>query len=149
MSPIVGSGAGGLFEHFLSWRFGFVTLSACSAALLAVEMTTRPAEPPRWQPSSFTGMFAAARDPRTLAFALPCFLVMAGVFAFLTSGPYIVVNSLNRPALEFAMLASAVATGVLLGSWVTGRAPDLRAPFLVCAGAWGRWPQAASWSCAA
>ena len=135
VSPIVGPGIGGLFEHFLSWRFGFVTLSACAATLLAVAMIARPAEPSRGQPSSFNGMFAAARDVRTIVFALPCLLVMAVVFAFLTSGPFIVVNSLNRPALEFAMLASAVATGVLLGSWITGRTAHLRAPFLICA--WG------------
>ena len=133
ISPIIGPGVGGLFEHFFSWRFGFGTLSACAAALLIIAMITRPKERARTESSSFSGMISTARDLRTLIFALPCFLVMGGVFAFLTAGPFIVVNSLHRPTVEFAMLASAVAVGVLLGSWITGRMAHLRAPFLVCA----------------
>ena len=135
ISPIIGPGVGGLFEHFLSWRFGFVTLSVCSAALLVISMIARPKEPVHVETSSFSGMISATRDLQTLIFALPCFLVMGGVFAFLTSGPFIVVNSLNRPTFEFAILASIVAIGVLLGSWITGRTAHLQAPFLICA--WG------------
>jgi len=135
VSPIIGPGVGGLFEYFLSWRFGFVTLSVCSAALLVISTIARPKEPVHVESSSFRGMISATRDLQTLIFALPCFLVMGGVFAFLTSGPFIVVNSLNHPTFEFAILASVVAIGVLLGSWITGRTAHLRAPFLICA--WG------------
>lgn len=135
ISPIIGPGIGGLFELFLSWRFGFVTLSICSAALIVIALIARPGEPAHGQSASFAGMFAAAKDLRTVIFALPCFWILSGVFAFLTAGPFIVVNSLNHSTFDFAILASVVAIGVLLGSYITGRMAYRRAPFLVCV--WG------------
>lgn len=135
VSPIIGPGIGGLFELLLSWRFGFVALSICSAALIVVALIARPEEPTHVQSASFGGMFAAAKDLRTVIFALPCFWILSGVFAFLTAGPFIVVNSLNHSTFEFAILASVVAIGVMLGSYITGRMAHLRAPFQVCV--WG------------
>ena len=135
VSPIIGPGIGGLFELFLSWRFGFVALSICSATLIFFALIARPREPAHVQSASFAGMFAAVRDLQTVMFALPCFWILSGVFAFLTAGPFIVVNSLNLSTFDFAILASVVAIGVMLGSYITGQMAHLRAPFQICV--WG------------
>jgi len=123
LAPIVGGwvlGAG-------SWRGIFWFLTAFGVVLLALVIFALPETHPPEQRSKFdvpvlaSGLLAVWRDSNGRRLAFTGMFNFAGMFLYISSAPLLVVKLLGKGEQDFWMLFVPLISGMVIGSWVSGR----------------------------
>lgn len=127
VSPALAPIVGGEILRFATWPaiFVFTALFAVAAlaAVLVVVPESHPA--PNRRPlrlgAMVRGMAHVARDPVFARLAVMTPLLFASQFLYIASAPIFVVDLLGRGSQDFWIFFVPMVTGMILGSWVTGR----------------------------
>ena len=123
LAPILGSY---LFVWF-GWQANFWAMAVYGAGamvfvvlLLGETLARGERAPLRFAAVAFS--FARlVRHRIFLGYALPYLFVYAGMFAFFTGFPFIVINLLGQPAEYFGYFFAAVVIGFPIGTFIAGR----------------------------
>lgn len=123
LAPIVG---GWLLVHG-DWRGIFWFLAVLGAVLLAMVWVflpeTHPAQdrtPLRVRPL-FASLWSVWCDPDGRRLALTAMVNFAGMFLYISSAPMFVVHLLGKGEQDFWVLFVPLISGMVVGSWVSGR----------------------------
>lgn len=123
LAPIVG---GWLLVHG-DWRGIFWFLAVLGAVLLAMVWVflpeTHPAQdrtPLRVRPL-FASLWSVWCDPDGRRLALTAMVNFAGMFLYISSAPMFVVRLLGKGEQDFWVLFVPLISGMVVGSWVSGR----------------------------
>ena len=123
LAPIVG---GWLLVHG-DWRGIFWFLAVLGTALLVMVWfflpETHPAQdrtPLRLRPL-FASLWSVWRDPDGRRLALTAMVNFAGMFLYISSAPMFVVHLLGKGEQDFWVLFVPLISGMVVGSWVSGR----------------------------
>ncbi len=71
--------------------------------------------------SLFSGFGVLFRKPMVVHYFFILFVAQGGIFAFLSAAPYIMVETLGRPASEYGLYFVFISVGFLLGSFAAAR----------------------------
>ncbi len=129
---------GGLLAVWFSWRSDFVVLAAVAIVLLAFTIWQLPAQPVHGQSVGFREMWIIARTPPTLGALVLGFAQFYGLYSIHTLAPILLADDMHVQEVVIGAVTTMVAIGVILGTYVGGRAADTRGMrFTLVAGALG------------
>ena len=119
VAPIVGPLIGGIvFVHF-GWRANFWILAAFAAVVAALVYSQLPETLARSVPLKFGNV---ARNYLTvisrravLSHLLPLAAVFGALFAFVTSGPFLLIDRYGVPTEQYGLYYGAVCLAVIVG----------------------------------
>ncbi len=123
LAPIVG----GLLLGIGSWRGIFWFLVAFGAAILVLVVFAMPETHPAERRSRFDGRTIARgllevwRNPHGRRLAFAGMFNFAGMFLYISSAQLFVVGLLGKGAQDFWILFVPLISGLVCGSWVSGR----------------------------
>ncbi len=127
LAPILAPIVGGQLLLVAGWRVLFWLLAAVGlAAALAVHLWLRESLPPeRRSEDGVTGMLRAwgglLRDRAFIAFTLSGGCVMAGLFAYITSSPMVLIDQNGLSPQVYSLIFAANALGMVILSQVNVR----------------------------
>lgn len=127
LAPILAPIVGGQLLLLAGWRTMFWLLAAVGlAAALAVHLWLRESLPPeRRSEDGVTGMLRAwgglLRDRAFIAFTLSGGCVMAGLFAYITSSPMVLIDQNGLSPQVYSLIFAANALGMVILSQVNVR----------------------------
>ena len=127
IAPIAAPMVGGYLESAFGWRANFVMLMAIGAALLAATLlllaeTNQHKNPLALRPSRLIGNYALMYgNRRFLGYALGMGVAFSGVFAFISEGPFLLIDLLGLSPQGFGIVFGLVAIGFGIGSFACGR----------------------------
>ncbi len=118
IAPIVAPLAGGYLLTWLGWRAIFWVLALFGVACLIVVKTGLPETMPRDQPrialskamGNYAGLLA---DRRYLGYALSGGFGQAGMFAYISGSPFVLIDLYGVPAQYYGWLFGLNATGIV------------------------------------
>src|SRR6185436_1603770 len=118
IAPIVAPLAGGYLLTWLGWRSIFWVLALFGVACLIVVKTGLPETMPRDQPrialskamGNYAGLLA---DRRYLGYALSGGFGQAGMFAYISGSPFVIIDLYGVPAHYYGWLFGLNATGIV------------------------------------
>ena len=118
IAPIVAPLAGGYLLTWFGWRSIFWVLAlfgvACLVAVKAGLPETIPRDQPRIALSKAMGNYAALlADRRYLAYALSGGFGQAGMFAYISGSPFVIIDLYGVPAHYYGWLFGLNATGIV------------------------------------
>jgi DHA1 family bicyclomycin/chloramphenicol resistance-like MFS transporter len=118
IAPIVAPLAGGYLLTWFGWRSIFWVLAlfgvACLVAVKAGLPETIPRDQPRIPLSKAMGNYAALlADRRYLGYALSGGFGQAGMFAYISGSPFVIIDLYGTPAHYFGWLFGLNATGIV------------------------------------
>ena len=118
IAPIVAPLAGGYLLTWFGWRSIFWVLALFGVACLVAVKTGLPETIPRDQPriplSKAMGNYAALlADRRYLGYALSGGFGQAGMFAYISGSPFVIIDLYGVPAHYFGWLFGLNATGIV------------------------------------
>lgn len=121
VAPIVAPTLGGLFLSHGSWRAIFVALGIAGAASLVLMVALLPEtareRTRRLDPAAIArGTLAVLRDPAFLRATLAGGLAQAGMFAYISGSPFVLIELFHVPASRYGLFFGANAAGLILGS---------------------------------
>lgn len=128
LAPAVGPLLGGHVHVLLGWRANFFILAAL-ITIVALVMWRRLPEtlPPAarvplraWPLLRHYLALAAAR--RFLGYSVPSGLVLGGLFAFITAGPFVLIDRLGVATEEFGYYQAIIVAGYVAGAVLAHRA---------------------------
>ena len=121
-----GPAIGGLIAVWLSWRADFMILAICAAALLLFTVWQLPPQP-------IHGQIVGLRDMLTIGRTLPTFgaLVLGfshfyGLYTIHTLTPILLADTMSVHEAGIGAVTTLTAIGVIVGTFVGGRASDTR-----------------------
>ena len=127
VAPAVGPLLGGHVHVHLSWRANFFILAALITAV-ALAMWRRlpetlpPAARVPVRPGSLLHHYRAlVTTRRFLGYAVPSGLVLGGLFAFITAGPFVLIERLGVATEEFGYYQAAIVAGYVAGAMLAHR----------------------------
>jgi len=127
IGPIFGPIVGSLLEVEFGFRAAFVLLTALGAALLAITSlrlaeTNRHLDPTALAPRALAATCARVlRAPMFRAYALAGLASYAGLFAFISGSPFVLIRILDVPTGWFGLVWGAAVTGYLAGTLLARR----------------------------
>jgi MFS transporter, DHA1 family, multidrug resistance protein len=126
IAPMVSPTIGGALTDWASWRASFVfagTVGLVVAALVLALMpeTHTERDPIEGLKSFFGGFGQLLAQPIYVGYALHAAFVLASFFAFMSGGPYVMVDVLHRPATEYGLYFVLAAGGFMGGGLTAGR----------------------------
>ncbi|MCP4992387.1 MAG: multidrug effflux MFS transporter [Gammaproteobacteria bacterium] len=128
LAPAIAPILGGYMTIHLGWAsiFLFLALYALLAALLlAIKIPeTAPLKSSRgsFSPGYLIQSFGQLlRHPTWRWYTLSCSFVFAGVFAFLSAAPFIIINHMGYPEEQFGLFFTIIVFGYIAGSFYSGR----------------------------
>lgn len=132
LTPILSPILGAWLEITFGWRSNFVVMAGFGVIILLVSMfllaeTNKTLDPEAFQIRRMASNYAMLlRNRRFMGYALSLSFAFAGVFAFVTGSPFVMIDMLAITPDLFAIWFGFVAGGYLVGSFVSTRlAPRL------------------------
>jgi DHA1 family bicyclomycin/chloramphenicol resistance-like MFS transporter len=120
LAPVIAPTLGGLLLMVGGWRTNYLVLTAAGLTLtLCAALGLKETRVPR--PRQVGIYLPVLRQRRTVGYAVVTSLNGGGVLAFVTGSPLILLDGLHLSSTLFGIVFAAVASGIILGSWVSGR----------------------------
>ena len=126
MVPAVGPLIGGYIHVYAGWRANFAVLAVLAAAVVLLIL--------RWLPESGTRDPEALRAGRIVAnyrrllglpaylrYLLPLMLQFGAIFAFITAGPFVLIDRLGVPTQHYGLCYGAIVLAYMAGSLTVAR----------------------------
>lgn len=126
VAPMFAPAIGGLLTDAYGWRsnFTFGGLVGLGVILLVVlrlvETNARPPSHPGVS-GMLQGFALLMRSPVFCGYAFSGAFGLASFFSFVSAAPYLMVNSLGRPAAEYGIYFIAISLAFMAGNAVTAR----------------------------
>jgi DHA1 family bicyclomycin/chloramphenicol resistance-like MFS transporter len=133
IAPAVAPILGGWLHHWFGWRSVFVFLAVLALALIALTLRFLPEtlarerrQPlhPRYIARTAAGMLAQ-RDFMLLSGAIA--FEFAGIWLYIAAAPAFLMGHLGLDERQFGWLFVTMVAGMMIGSWLSGRAESPRA----------------------
>jgi DHA1 family bicyclomycin/chloramphenicol resistance-like MFS transporter len=127
LAPALAPVVGGLVLGFGGWRATFWFLVAFGLAWAALVLFWMPETHPLERRTQFnvrllaSGLLDVWRRPAARRLALTAALNNGAMFLWISSAPLLVVNLLGLGETDFWILFVPLISGMVLGSWVSGR----------------------------
>ncbi len=129
---------GGLIAVWFSWRADFVVLALVTVALLFFTAWQLPAQPVHGQKVGLRDMLTVMRTRPTFGALILGLVQFYGLYTIHTLTPILLTDKLGMHEAGIGAVASSTAIGVIIGTFVGGRAADKRGMrFTLLAGAIG------------
>jgi predicted MFS family arabinose efflux permease len=133
-----GPAIGGLIAVWLSWRADFMVLAIFAVALLLFTIWQLPPQPIHGQIVGLKDMLAIARTLPTFGALILGFTHFYGLYTIHTLTPILLADTMNIHEAGIGAVTTMTAIGVIIGTYVGGRAADTRGMrFTLVAGAVG------------
>ena len=126
VAPMFAPAIGGLLTDSFGWRSNFtfgglVGLGVIALVILRlVETNTRPPHHPGVS-GMLEGFGLLLRSPAFCGYAFSGAFGLASFFSFIAAAPYLMVNSLGRPAAEYGLYFIAISLAFMAGNGFTAR----------------------------
>ncbi len=126
-APALGPVIGGHVHVLLGWRANFYILAALIAAVAFLMWRrlpeTLPAEArlPLHPRTLLRHYLALAASRRFIGYAVPSGLVLGGLFAFVTAGPFVLIEHLGVATEAFGYYQAVIVAGYVAGAILTHR----------------------------
>lgn len=121
-----GPALGGLIAVWFTWRFDFVILAIVSVALLLFTLWQLPPQPVHGQKVGFREMWTIARTVPTFGALVLGFTHFYGLYTIHTLTPVLLTDQMSLHEAGIGAVTTMTAIGVIIGTYVGGRAADLR-----------------------
>ncbi len=127
LAPALAPVAGGLLLGVTGWRGIFWALTGLGIVMLVLVLAFMPETHPAGRRTSLDlrrlagGLAEVWRNPHGRRLAFTGLLNNGAMFLFISSAPLYVVNLLHRGETDFWMLFVPVISGMIVGSYVSGR----------------------------
>ena len=134
LAPAVAPVIGGWLQHAFGWRSIFIFLVLSTAALwfacFKLLPETLPPEKRQTLKPAYLGRtyWKVFSSPRFLLACAALSLNFSGFFIYVLSAPVFLMRHLGLPETAFLWLFGPAMSGLLCGSWVSGRLAGRRSP---------------------
>ncbi len=134
LAPAVAPVIGGWLQHAFGWRSIFIFLVLSTAALwfacFKLLPETLPPEKRQTLKPAYLGRtyWKVFSSPRFLLACAALSLNFSGFFIYVLSAPVFLMHHLGLPETAFLWLFGPAMSGLLCGSWVSGRLAGRRSP---------------------
>ena len=125
VAPIIGPLIGGIvFVHF-GWRANFWLLAAFAAVVAALVYRHVPETLEQPVPLQFgrvvRNYLAVIKSRAVLSHLLPLAAVFGALFAFVTSGPFLLIDRYGVPTERYGLYFGAVSVAAIVGATIANR----------------------------
>jgi predicted MFS family arabinose efflux permease len=121
-----GPAIGGLIAVWLSWRADFLVLAIFAVALILFTVWQLPAQPVHGQIVGLKDMLTIARTPPTFGALALGFVHFYGLYTIHTLTPILLTDHMNLHEAGIGAVTTMTAIGVIIGTYIGGRAADKR-----------------------
>lgn len=121
-----GPALGGLIAVWLSWRADFLILAAVTVVLLFFTTYQLPAQPVHGQIVGLKDMWTIARTLPTFGALVLGFVHFYGLYTIHTLTPILLADQMGLHEGGIGAVTTMTAIGVIIGTYVGGRASDQR-----------------------
>src|SRR3990172_6329706 len=121
-----GPAFGGLIAVWLSWRADFIILAIVTVVLLLFTFWQLPAQPVHGQRVGLKDMLTIARTLPTFGALILGFVHFYGLYTIHTLTPILLADKMNLHEAGIGAVTTMTAIGVIIGTYVGGRASDQR-----------------------
>jgi predicted MFS family arabinose efflux permease len=121
-----GPAFGGLIAVWLSWRADFIVLAIVTVVLLLFTIWQLPAQPVHGQKVGLKDMLMIARTLPTLGALVLGFVHFYGLYTIHTLTPILLADKMSLHEAGIGAVTTMTAIGVIIGTFVGGRASDQR-----------------------
>jgi predicted MFS family arabinose efflux permease len=121
-----GPAFGGLIAVWLSWRADFIILAIITVVLLLFTFWQLPAQPVHGQNVGLKDMLTIARMPPTFGALVLGFVHFYGLYTIHTLTPILLADKMGLHEAGIGAVTTMTAIGVIIGTYVGGRASDQR-----------------------
>jgi MFS transporter, DHA1 family, multidrug resistance protein len=121
-----GPAFGGLVAVWLSWRADFIVLAIITVVLLLFTFWQLPAQPVHGQNVGLKDMLTIARTLPTFGALILGFVHFYGLYTIHTLTPILLAEKMNLHEAGIGAVTTMTAIGVIIGTYVGGRASDQR-----------------------
>jgi len=121
-----GPAIGGLIAVWLSWRADFIILAIVTVVLLLFTFWQLPAQPVHGQRVGLKDMLTIARTLPTFGALVLGFVHFYGLYTIHTLTPILLADKMNLHEAGIGAVTTMTAIGVIIGTYVGGRASDQR-----------------------
>lgn len=121
-----GPAFGGLIAVWLTWRADFLVLGIVTVALMLFTFWQLPAQPVHGQKVGWKEMLTIVRMPPTFGALILGFVHFYGLYTIHTLTPILLADKMTLHEAGIGAVTTMTAIGVIIGTFVGGRASDLR-----------------------
>jgi len=121
-----GPAFGGLIAVWLSWRADFIVLAIVTVVLLLFTFWQLPAQPVHGQNVGLKDMLRIASTLPTFGALILGFVHFYGLYTIHTLTPILLADKMNLHEAGIGAVTTMTAIGVIIGTYVGGRASDQR-----------------------
>ncbi|HEU0292873.1 MAG TPA: MFS transporter [Anaerolineales bacterium] len=121
-----GPAFGGLIAVWLSWRADFIILAVVTVVLLLFTIWQLPAQPVHGQKVGLKDMLTIARTLPTFGALVLGFVHFYGLYTIHTLTPILLADKMSLHEAGIGAVTTMTAIGVIIGTFVGGRASDQR-----------------------
>lgn len=121
-----GPAFGGLIAVWLSWRADFIILAIVTVVLLLFTIWQLPAQPVHGQKVGLKDMLTIARTLPTFGALVLGFVHFYGLYTIHTLTPILLADKMSLHEAGIGAVTTMTAIGVIIGTFVGGRASDQR-----------------------
>ena len=128
LAPLVAPTIGGWFHVWFGWRSNFVLLALFGVGLLVMVWrllgeTNRHPDPTALDPGRMLENYGALlRDRSFVGYVLTVTLIFGGVFVYLSSSSFVLIDAMGLPPQYFGLAFSMASVGYLIGGFIAARA---------------------------
>jgi DHA1 family bicyclomycin/chloramphenicol resistance-like MFS transporter len=121
-----GPAIGGMIAVWLTWRADFLVLAVFAVALLLFTIWQLPPQPIHGQIVGLNDMWTIARTLPTFGALMLGFTHFYGLYTIHTLTPILLADTMNVHEAGIGAVTTMTAIGVIIGTYVGGRAADTR-----------------------
>ena len=121
-----GPAFGGLIAVWLTWRADFIILAIITVILLVFTIWQLPSQPVHGQSVGLKDMWTIAKMSSTFGALVLGFVSFYGLYTIHTLTPILLADKMNLHEAGIGAVTTMTAIGVIIGTFVGGRASDLR-----------------------
>jgi predicted MFS family arabinose efflux permease len=121
-----GPAFGGLIAVWLTWRADFIVLAIVTVLLLLFTFWQLPAQPVHGQNVGLKDMLMIARTLPTFGALILGFVHFYGLYTIHTLTPILLADKMSMHEAGIGAVTTMTAIGVIIGTFVGGRASDQR-----------------------
>lgn len=127
LAPLVAPTIGGWFHTWFGWRSNFILLALFGVVLLVMVWrllgeTNRHPDPNAFDPGRMIENYGRLlRDRGFLGYVLTVTLIFGGIFTYLSSSSFVLIDALGLPPRHFGLAFSMAAVGYIIGGFIAAR----------------------------